>query len=91
VATHADQIGAAPEHPVALFDRDVVVLIGLLAAVEAELRAGGASPHLTRRLSNDAARYGLVGASNGHADLAAVLSDINQRLRVARGEYDGVP
>ena len=89
--THAEQIQAEPERPVTLFDRDAAILIGLLATVEGELRAGDASPRLVRRLSNDATRYGLLGADGGQDDLAGVLIDMNQRLRVARGEYDGVP
>src|SRR5215211_6779219 len=88
---HLNQVRAEPESPVTLFDRDMVILVGLLATVEGELRAGDASPRLVRRLSNDATRYGLLGADAGQDDLAGVLFDMNQRLRVARGEYDGVP
>jgi hypothetical protein len=88
--THLDQVRAEPERPVTLFDRDVAILIGLLAAVEGELRAGDAFPRLVRRLSNDATRYGLLGANAGQDDLAGALFDMNQRLRVARGEYDSV-
>ena len=73
-----------------LFDRDVAILIGLLAAVEGELRARDAFPRLVRRLSNDATRYGLLGANAGQDDLAGALFDMNQRLRVAPGEYDSV-
>ena len=89
--THAEQIQAEPERPVTLFDRDVAVLIGLLARVECELRSGDAFTRVSRRLSKDVTRYGLVRADDGQDDLVTVLSDMNQRLRVARGEYDGVP
>ncbi len=89
--THEEQVRAEPTRPVTLFDRDVAILIGLLAAVEGELRAGVASPRSVRRLSNDATRFRLSPAGNAQDDLASVLSDMNQRLRVARGEYDGVP
>ena len=88
---HLDQVRAEPERPVTLFDRDVAILIGLLAMVEGEPRGGDVSPRLVRRLSNDAARYRLLGADPDQDDLAGVLFDMNQRLRVARGEYDGVP
>ena len=89
--THLEQVRAEPERPVTLFDRDVAILIGLLATVEGELPAGDASPRLVRRLSNDATRYGLLGADAGQDDLAGVLLDMNQRVGVAGGVYDGVP
>jgi hypothetical protein len=91
VRTPAEHIRAEPERPVTLFDRDVGILIGLLATVEGELRTGDASPRLIRRLSNDITQFGLLQADDGRDDLATVLSEMNQRLRVARGEYDGVP
>jgi hypothetical protein len=91
VRTPAEQIRAEPERPVTLFDRDVAILIGLLATVEGELRAGDASARLIRRLTNDVTRLGLLRANEGQDDLVTVLSDLNQRLRVARGESEGVP
>jgi hypothetical protein len=91
VRTHAEQIQAEPERPVTLFDRDVAALIGLLATVEGELRSGDASARVIERLRNDVTRYGLLGANDAHDDLAMVLSDMNERLRVARDEYGGVP
>jgi hypothetical protein len=91
MGTHHQQIRAAPQRPVTLTDRDVAVLIGVLAVVEGELRSGEASPHMTRHLSDRLAQYELLSADAGNDDLAKALSDINQRLRIARGEYDGVP
>ena len=88
---HLEQIRAEPERPVTLFDHDVAVLIGLVATVEAEMRAGHASPAITSRLVGDLTRYELLRALDGDADLATALSDMNERLRVARGEYGGVP
>jgi hypothetical protein len=46
---------------------------------------------MTRHLSDRLARYGLVPAGAASQALARALHDLNQRLRVARGEYDGVP
>jgi len=88
---HLEQIRAEPERPVTLFDRDVAVLIGLVATVEAEMRAGHASPAITSRLVGDLTRYELLRVPDGDADLATALSDMNERLWVARGEYGGVP
>lgn len=91
MGTHHQQIRAAPQRPVTLADRDVAVLIGVLAVVEGQVRSGEASPHMTRHLSDRLAHYELLSADAANDDLARALSDINQRLRVARGEYDGVP
>jgi hypothetical protein len=46
---------------------------------------------MTPHLSDGLARYELLSADATSEDLARALSDLNQRLRVARGEYDGVP
>jgi hypothetical protein len=91
MGTHHQQIRAAPQRPVTLADRDVAVLIGVLAVVEGQVRSGEASPHMTRHLSDRLAQYELLSADAANDDLARALSDINQRLRVARGEYDEVP
>jgi hypothetical protein len=91
MGTHHQQIRAAPQRPVTLADRDVAALIGLLAILEGEVLSGQASPHMTRHLSDRLARYGLVPAGAASQALARALHDLNQRLRVARGEYDGVP
>jgi len=69
----------------------MAVLIGVLAVLEGEVRSGEASPHTTRHLSDRLARYELLSADAASEGLASALSDMNQRLRVARGEYDGVP
>ena len=44
MGTHHQQIRAAPQRPVTLADRDVAVLIGVLAVLEGEVRSGEASP-----------------------------------------------
>ena len=91
---HGDPPPADPrcaKAPVMLADRDVAVLIGVLAVLEGEVRSGEASPRMTRHLSDRLARCGLLAADVASEGLARALSDMNQRLRVARGEYDGVP
>src|SRR6266508_4673680 len=87
--THHQQIRAAPKRPVTLADRDVAVLIGVLSVLAGEVRSGEASSRMTRHLSDHLARYGLLSADAASEGLARALSDMNQRLRVARGEYDG--
>ena len=62
MGTHHQQIRAAPRRPVTLADRDVAVLIGVLAVLEGEVRSGEASPHMTRHLSDCLARYELLWA-----------------------------
>jgi hypothetical protein len=89
--THDEQIRDAPQRPVTLADRDVAVLIGVLAVLEGEVRSDQASLTMTRRLRDRLARYELLSADAASDALAGALSDINQRLRVARGEYGGVP
>ena len=46
---------------------------------------------MTRHLSDRLARYELLSADAASEDLAEALHDLNQRVRLARGEYDGVP
>jgi hypothetical protein len=50
-----------------------------------------APPPQTQPLSNRLAQYELLSADAASEALAWALRDLNQRLRVARGEYDGVP
>jgi hypothetical protein len=88
--THHEQIRAAPQRPVTLADRDVAVLIGVLAVLEGQVRFGETAPDMTRHLSDRLARYELVAADAASDALARALADMNQRLRVARREYDGV-
>jgi hypothetical protein len=89
--THHQQIRAAPQRPVTLVDQDVAVLIGVLAVLEGQVRSDEAALTMTRRLRDHLARYELLPADAASDALAGALSDMNQRLRVARGEYDGVP
>jgi hypothetical protein len=89
--THQQQIQAEPDRPVTLADQDVSALIGLLAVVEGEVLAGQTSSNLARRLSRHLALNGLLAPDTDQHGLARALGEMNQRLRVARGEYDGVP
>jgi hypothetical protein len=88
--THHQQIRAAPQRPVTLADRDVAALVGVLAILEGQVLSGEA-PRMTRQLIDRLARYGLLPAGAASEPLATALHDLNQRLRLARGEYDGVP
>jgi hypothetical protein len=87
--THQQQIQAEPNRHVTLTDQDVATLIGLLAVVEGEVLSGEASSHLVGRLSTRLARDGLL-APGDEQGLSRALGEMNQRLRVARGEYDEV-
>jgi hypothetical protein len=89
MGTHHQQIRAAPQRPVTLADRDVAGLIGVLAVLEGEVRSSEASPDMAGHLSNRLAQCELLTADAASDDLARALSDINQRLRVARGSTTG--
>ena len=89
--THQEQTQAEPHRPVTLADQDVSALIGLLAVLEGEVLSGEASSHLVGRLSTRLDRDGLLPADADEQGLAKVLGDMNHWLRVARGEYDGIP
>jgi hypothetical protein len=88
--THQEQIQAEPNRPVTLVDRDVSALIGLLAILEGAVLSGEAS-NLNHHLRRHLAKNGLLPADADEQALLTALTDMNQRLRVARGEYDGVP
>jgi hypothetical protein len=89
VLTNVEQVRADPHRLVQLFDRDVSILIGMLALLEGEAQEDPPS-RVIQPLVRDAARYGLLAVDAGAEDVVDVLSSMNQRLRAARGEYDGV-
>jgi hypothetical protein len=68
--------------------QDVAALIGLLAVLEGEVLSGEASSDLVGRLSSRPARDGLLPAGDQQG-LPGALFDMNQRLRVARGNTTG--
>ncbi len=53
--------------------------------------SGQASSKLNHHLSRHLAKNGLLPADADEQALLTALTDMSQRLRVARGEYDGVP
>jgi hypothetical protein len=89
--THRAQVQSEPNRPISLADQDVSALIGLLAILEGATLFGEIPSPLVRRLCTRLSRYGLLRVDADHQTLARALSEMNQRLRVARGEYDGVP
>jgi len=89
--THQEQVRAEPNRPVTLADQDVSALIGLLAVLEGSVLSGEASSHLNHHLSRHLAKSSLLPADADEQALLTALADMNQRLRVARGEEDGVP
>jgi hypothetical protein len=73
-------------------DRDVSLLVGVLAILQGELLSGEVSPQLVRKLHDRFAQYQLARQQPGSSrDVEALLDGLNQRLRVARGEGDGIP
>jgi hypothetical protein len=88
--THAEQVRADPHRLVQVSDRDVSLLIGMLAVLEGEALENPRSP-VMQRLIRDAVTYGLLAPDVGAERVVDLLSGMNQRLRTARGEYDGVP
>lgn len=71
--------------------QDLAGLIGLLAVLEGEIWAGEVSPHLRSRIARRMARAALVGPGPTERELRQAISDLNQRLRYALGEYDEPP
>jgi len=70
--------------------RDVSILIGILAVLAGEAQENPAS-RVLQRFVRDAARYGLLAGDAGADAVLDVLSSMNHRLRIARGDYDGMP
>ncbi len=59
--------------------------------MEGEVLSGEASSRPVRRLGTRLARDGLIPANAGEQGLSRALREMSHRLRVARGEYGGVP
>jgi hypothetical protein len=74
-----------------VYVRDAVAVIGVFAVLEAHLLGGDLDDHLTRHLQAWLARRGLIDPDSGARDLRQLLSDVNQRMRYAIGEYDEPP
>jgi hypothetical protein len=71
--------------------RDAVAVIGVFAVLEGHLLGADLDAHLTRHLQAWLARRGLLDPDAGTRGLRQLLSDVNQRMRYAIGEYDEPP
>lgn len=83
---HGNEPTAHPVHA-----RDVEALIGWLAVVEGEVWGGARPEHLVARLRNRFERVGLLTDSDNERAFRQAMSDMNQRLRFALGEYAQPP
>ena len=70
---------------------DVEVLIGILAILEGALWGGSVDGWNTDRIADRFVQRGLLAADHDQRDLRQAVSDMNQRLRYAAGEYDSPP
>jgi hypothetical protein len=71
--------------------RDANVLIGILAILEGAIWVGQLDERTTGKVADRFVRQGLLGADHDQRDLRQVISDMNQRIRYAAGEYDTPP
>ena len=71
--------------------RDTDVLTGILAILEGAIWAGQLDERTTGKVADRFVRQGLLGADHDQRDLRQVISDMNQRIRYAAGEYDTPP
>jgi hypothetical protein len=71
--------------------RDANVLIGILAILEGVIWAGQLDQWTTGKVAERFVREGLLGADYDQRDLRQAISDMNQRIRYAAGEYDTPP
>jgi hypothetical protein len=85
-----DTDSAAPV-PNPVQDRDVKVLIGVLAILEGAVWSGDLDKWTTTRVADRFAQQGLLAADHDERELRQAINDLNQRLRYAAGEYDSPP
>ena len=71
--------------------RDANVLIGILAILEGAIWVGQLDERTTGKVADRFVRQGLLGTDHDQRDLRQVISDMNQRIRYAAGEYDTPP
>jgi hypothetical protein len=71
--------------------RDLSALIGFLAVWEGEMMTGSIGPEVTARLAGRFQREGLLPEAATERDVRQAISDLNHRLRYAKGEYDDPP
>ena len=66
-------------------------MIGMLAVLEGHMMDGEVPQRLTDRLRDRLVMVGLLDQAPSSHDLRQAISDLNQRLRYARGEYQEPP
>ena len=71
--------------------RDANVLIGILAILEGVIWGGQLDEWVTSKIAERFVQAGLLAADHGQYDLRQAISDMNQRIRYAAGEYDTPP
>jgi hypothetical protein len=71
--------------------RDVEVLIGILAILEGAIWADDLHEQITSAVAKRFVEHGLLAADYDHRDLRQAINDMNQRLRYGAGEYDSPP
>lgn len=79
----------AMERPAVISDRDAAMVIGVLAVLSGPLLAENLDEALAGQLRNWLAGQGLLPSDVSQRDLSFALQEVVDRLRHARGEYDG--
>ena len=70
---------------------DAGVLIGILAILEGLIWADQLDEQTTRKIAERFVQEGLLSEGYDQRDLRQAISDMNQRIRYAAGEYDTPP
>jgi hypothetical protein len=71
--------------------RDANVLIGILAILEGVIWGGQLDEDITSRVAERFVQQGLLGTDYDQRDLRQAISDMNERIRYAAGDYDTPP
>jgi hypothetical protein len=70
---------------------DANVLIGVLAILEGAIWADDLDQWTTTKVAERFVQQGLLAADHNQRDLRQAITDMNQRLRYAAGEYESPP
>ena len=70
---------------------DAEVLIGILAIAEGAIWGGSLDAWTTSKVAERFVQQGLLAADHDERELRQAISDMNQRLRYAAGEYGSPP
>jgi hypothetical protein len=70
---------------------DAGVLIGILAILEGAIWGGSLDAWTTSKVAERFVQQGLLAPEHDERELRQAISDMNQRLRYAAGEYDSLP